>query len=92
MDVTMGSIDETATELTHDETFTKIHHQLVLYVKEKEQIDDLRHTQAKLAEVTESLKLLPFLVKDNGEKTMAIGRNSPIPRRNGEKLKPFTSF
>ena len=39
-----------------------------------------------------SSKLLPFLVKDKGEKTMAIRRNSPIPRRNGEKLEPFTSF
>ena len=37
----MGSIDETATESTHDETFAKIHHQLVLYVKEKEQVDEL---------------------------------------------------
>ena len=37
------------------ETFTKIYHQLVLCVKEKEQIDELRHTQAKLAEATESL-------------------------------------
>ena len=55
MEATMGSIDETATESAHDETFTKIHHQLVLCVKEKEQIDDLRHTQAKLAEATESL-------------------------------------
>ena len=51
----MESIDETATESTHDETLTKIHHQLVLYVKEKEQIDELRYTQAKLAEATESL-------------------------------------
>ena len=37
-------------------------------------------------------KLLPFLVSDKGEKTMMIGRNSPISRRNGEKLEPFTSF
>ena len=51
----MESIDETATESTHDETLAKIHHQLVLHVKEKEQIDELRYTQAKLAEATESL-------------------------------------
>ena len=55
MEATMGSINETATESAHDETFTKIHHQLVLYVREKEPIDELRHTHAKLAEVTESL-------------------------------------
>ena len=55
MEATMGSNDETATESTHDETLNKIHHQLVLYVKEKEQIDELRHTQAKLVEATESL-------------------------------------
>ena len=51
----MESNDETATESTHDETLNKIHHQLVLYVKEKEQIDELRHTQAKLVQATESL-------------------------------------
>ena len=37
-------------------------------------------------------KLLPFLVNYQGEKTMMIGRNSPISRRNGEKLEQFTSF
>ena len=51
----MGLIDETATESTHDKMFAKIHHQLVLCVKEKEQVDELRQTRAKLAEVTERL-------------------------------------
>ena len=39
-----------------------------------------------------SSKLLPFLANDKGEKTVMIGRNSPISRRNGEKLEPFPSF
>ena len=37
-------------------------------------------------------KLLPLIVNDEREKTLAIGRNSPIPRRNGKKLEPFASF
>ena len=43
-----GSDEETAKRSTHDEMFAKIHHRLVLYVKEKEQIDELRQTRAKL--------------------------------------------
>ena len=38
-------------------------------------------------------KLLPFLVNDKGEKSMAIGRNSLIPKmkmaRNSSRLLPF---
>ena len=51
----MGSRKETATESTHDETLAKIHHQLVLYVKEKERIDELRQARIQLSEVWATL-------------------------------------
>ena len=56
MNVMDGSNEETAKRSTHDETFAKIHHRLVLYVKEKEQIDELRQARAKLAKESEIIR------------------------------------
>ena len=62
---------------------------VISFCEKLEQMDDNVYQSLIIGELS---KLLPFLVKDKGEKTMVIGRNSPIPRRNGKKLELFTLF